>query len=59
MRNKGIKNVNGRGVGHLYFTVVVDIPKKLTSEQRSLIERLAEISGEPVNTGKKKSFFEF
>ena len=59
LRNKGIKNVNGRGVGHLYFTVVVDIPKKLTNEQRELITRLAEISGEPVNTGKKKSFFEF
>ena len=59
IRNKGIKNVNGKGVGNLYFTVVVDIPKKLTQEQRNLITRLAEISGEPVNTGKKKSFFEF
>jgi molecular chaperone DnaJ len=59
MRNKGIKNLNGKSAGNLNFTVIVDIPKRLTDEQRKLIERLAEISGEPVNTGKKKSFFEF
>ncbi len=59
LRNKGIKNVNGKGVGNLNFTVIVDIPKKLTNEQRELIERLAQISGEPMNTGKKKGFFEF
>ena len=35
------------------------IPKKLTNEQRELIERLAQISGEPTNSGKKKGFFEF
>jgi len=59
LRNKGMKNVNGKGVGHLYFTVIVDIPKKLTNEQRELIKKLAEISGEPVNTGKKKGIFDF
>ena len=59
MRNKGVSNVNGNGVGNLYFTVIVDIPKRLSTEQRQLIEKLAEISGEPVNIGRKKSFFEF
>ncbi len=59
LRNKGIKNLNGKNAGNLNFTVIVDIPKKLTQEQRQLIEKLAEISGEPINTGKKKGFFEF
>ncbi len=59
LRNKGIKNLNSRNSGNLNFTVIVDIPKKLTQEQRDLITKLAEISGEPVNTGKKKGFFEF
>ncbi|MBR3280516.1 MAG: molecular chaperone DnaJ [Clostridia bacterium] len=59
LRNKGIKNLNGKTAGNLNFTVIVDIPKRLNDEQRRLIERLAEISGEPVNTGKKKGFFEF
>ncbi len=59
LRNKGIKNVNGKGLGHLYFTIIVDVPKKLTQEQRELIMRLGEISGEPANPNKKKGFFEF
>ncbi len=59
LRNKGIKNLNGRTAGNLNFTVIVDIPKKITDEQRELITRLAEISGEPINTGKRKGFFEF
>ena len=59
LRNKGITSLNRKSSGNLNFTVIVDIPKKLTLEQKELITRLAEISGEPVNTGKKKGFFEF
>lgn len=59
LKNKGIKALNGNSYGNLNFTVIVDIPKRLTNEQRTLIEKLAEISGEPINTGKKKGFFEF
>ena len=36
LKGKGIKNVNGRGVGDLYFTIVVDVPKKLNNEQKEL-----------------------
>ena len=57
LRGKGIKNVNGRGVGDLYFTVVVDVPKKLSSEQRELIKKLADVSGENFETGRKRRFF--
>lgn len=57
LKGKGIKNINGRGAGDLYFTVIVDVPKKLNSEQRDLLKRFAEISGEKFDTGKRKRFF--
>ncbi len=57
LRGKGIKNVNGRGIGDLYFTVVVDVPKKLSSEQRELIKKFADVSGENFETGRKRRFF--
>ncbi len=57
VRGKGVKNISGRGYGDLNFTVIVDIPKRLTSEQRELIKNLASISGENFETGRKKRFF--
>lgn len=57
LKGKGIKNVNGRGIGDLYFTVVVDVPKRLNSEQRELLKRFAEVSGENFETGKRRKFF--
>lgn len=57
LKGKGIKNVNGRGMGDLYFTIIVDIPRKLNSEQRELLKKFAEISGENFETGKRKRFF--
>lgn len=57
LKGKGIKNVNGRGVGDLYFTVVVDVPKKLTKEQRDLLTQFAKASGEDFEVGKRKKFF--
>ena len=49
--------MNGRGVGDLYFTVVVDVPKKLNNEQRDLLKKFAEISGQSFETGKRRRFF--
>lgn len=57
LKGKGIKNINGRGVGDLYFTVIVDVPKKLNNEQRELLKKFAEISGENFETGKRRRFF--
>lgn len=57
LKGKGIKNVNGRGVGDLYFTVIVDVPKKLNNEQRELLKKFAEISGQSFETGKRRRFF--
>lgn len=55
LREKGIPNLNGRGRGYLEFTVKVDIPKKLTDEQKEALTKFAELTGDEVN--RKKGFF--
>ena len=56
IRNKGFKNVNGNWRGDFVFTVIVQIPKKLTKEQRELYSELAKTMNEqpPI---KKKGIF--
>ena len=49
LRGEGVPHLNGRGRGDLRVQVLVDIPTKLTSEQRALFEQLAELLDEPVN----------
>lgn len=41
-KSKGMPSVSGRGRGHLYVRVVVDVPKKLSKEQRKLVEQLGK-----------------
>jgi molecular chaperone DnaJ len=43
LKNKGMPDVNGRGRGDLFATVQVQTPKKLTREQRRLVEELARV----------------
>ena len=56
IRNKGFKNLNGNGTGDFIFTVQVQVPKRLTQEQRELLVQLAKTMNEqpPV---KKKGLF--
>ena len=56
IRNKGFQAINKSWRGDFIFTIVVQIPKKLTDEQRKLLNQLAETMNEqpPV---KKKGFF--
>ena len=42
LRGKGMPDVSGRGKGDLLATVQVQTPKKLSKEQRHLIEQLAK-----------------
>jgi molecular chaperone DnaJ len=42
LKNKGMPDVNGRGRGDLFATVQVQTPRKLTKEQRKLIEELGK-----------------
>ena len=44
----GVPSVRGRRRGDLYFRVEVDIPKKLTKEEETLLRQLAEIRGDKV-----------
>lgn len=41
IRNKGFKSVNGNWNGDFIFTVVVQTPKRLSAEQRELLNKLA------------------
>jgi molecular chaperone DnaJ len=41
VRGKGMPSVSGRGQGDLFVNVKVDVPKKLTREQKKLVEELA------------------
>ena len=43
LRNKGMADVSGRGRGDLLVTVKAITPKKLTREQRKLLEQLAAV----------------
>lgn len=52
LRGKGIRQVNGRAFGDLIFSTVVETPKNLTSEQKDLLQKLAET----FEGGKKRPF---
>ena len=56
IKNKGFKSVNGNWRGDFVFTVIVQTPKKLTKEQRTLFTELAKTMNEqpPI---KKKGIF--
>ena len=58
IRNKGFKSINSSSQGNYVFNVQVQVPKRLTKEQRDLLNQLAKTMNEqpPV---KKKGIFGF
>lgn len=48
LKGKGIRDLHGRGVGDELVRVNIEIPKKLSPEQRRLMEEFARLSGEGV-----------
>lgn len=46
LKGKGIPHIGGRDRGDQYVTVQVEVPTKLTTEQRQLLEKFATLSGE-------------
>ena len=62
-RSKGMPSVTGRGRGSIYVRLIVDVPKKLSKEQKKSIADLGQtmptgtIEGRPVNA-EEKPFFE-
>ncbi len=55
LRSKGIPNLERRGRGDLFVTILVETPEPRTKEERTLLERLAEIRGEKVTSGGRLS----
>jgi molecular chaperone DnaJ len=63
VRGKGMPNVSGRGHGDLHVIARVSVPKKLTKEQKQLLEELArtlpaETLGDEGASEADKPFFE-
>ena len=52
-RGKGMPNVSGRGAGALHVRLVVDVPKKISKDQKKLIEQLGRTM--PVDTLEARS----
>jgi molecular chaperone DnaJ len=42
LRSKGMPDVSGRGRGDLYVNLQIDVPKKLSKDQKSLLQQLAK-----------------
>lgn len=42
IKGKGVPDLNGRGTGNHLVKVVVRVPKKLSREQKDLLERLQD-----------------
>ena len=63
-RGKGMSSVNGRGKGTLYVRVVVQVPRKISKDQRKLIEQLGQtmktekIAATPADDGGDRGIFE-
>ncbi len=53
MRGKGVPHLRGNGRGDQMVVVNVEVPKNLTSEQRSLMEKLAESLGSEVRPAER------
>ena len=49
LKNKGISHINGYGRGDEYIKIKVVIPKKLNTEQKELLIKFANVSGEEIN----------
>lgn len=57
LKNKGVANVRGGGRGDQMVIVNVEVPTRLTTEQRELFETLAKTLGTEVRP-QEKSFFD-
>ena len=57
LKGQGVKNVNGYGTGDLYFTVKVEVPRKLNKEQKEMLKKFNESCTEECYE-KRKTFFD-
>jgi len=60
MRNKGIPNVNGAGIGDQLVQIQVYVPTYLSAEEKKKIKELENIEGiKPSKEGHKNIFEKF
>ena len=57
LKGKGMPDLRGQGQGDQFVRVVVRTPKKLTNDQKDLLEKFAGSVGEYGNSERKKSLF--
>jgi molecular chaperone DnaJ len=57
LKGEGVPKIRGVGKGDLHVFTEVQIPKKLTKEQKELLTKYAEISGEEIQAPSATSFF--
>jgi molecular chaperone DnaJ len=57
LRSKGIPHLHGAGRGDEHVRVVIETPSELSKDQRELLEKFAEISGEETHP-QSKTFFD-
>ena len=57
LREQGVQRLQQTGKGDLLVTMNVDIPKRVTDQQRSLLEQLAELEGSAVPMKRKRTIF--
>ena len=57
LREQGVQRLQSSGKGDLFVTVVVDVPKHLTDEQKELLEKLAESFGDAQLRPTRRSIF--
>lgn len=56
LKTKGAQNLNGRGRGDQFVTVIVEVPKNLNQEQQDALKTFDAVLNEK-NYEKRKSFF--
>ncbi len=54
LRGKGIPRLNGRGRGDQYVKVIVEVPRKLSQEQKELLRKFDQLGGGDAGRGNKK-----
>lgn len=57
LKRQGMPDPQGRGRGDLLVEIAVDVPRKLTSRQETLLRELAELDNKHVSP-QRKSFFD-
>lgn len=57
IREQGVPHFRGMGRGNLYVIVKIDVPKKLTSEQKELLEKFRETYGGSNKAKGESGFF--